>query len=304
MSSTEASQSGEYALVSSFYGPGAVGGWHLTTLACVISFSLHPRKRSRDSITADLIAVLTFPTVAAAHLINQIRSYPRESTTLAPSVASIVATQIVIKWFVTINMALTLLAVNFRCMRRACLLAIVTLFCVSAECYVFFSFSTRRTVKQNGDARIFSNSQAFFSTLMVSLSCGIPYILHLIIVKPKVRMPDIEIYHASMILIWFLPCPILGSLLSNAITPVTTPSHSSPRIRTAVSKLAHDLIPRSNSSVKELDQAVALLAGATVFGFSLYSTADAYYQAWLSKTRAMTRDIELGTLGRVQAPRR
>ena len=66
------------------------------------------------------------------------------------------------------------------------------------------------------------------------------------------------------------------------------------------------LIPKSNTSIKELDQAVALFAGATVLGFSLYSTADAYYQAWLSKTRATTqqRDIELGTLSRIQAPRR
>ena len=63
-------QKDRYTLVSSFYGPGAVAGWHLTILACLLAFAAQPRKRT-DSITADLIAVQTFPTIAAAHLLSQ-----------------------------------------------------------------------------------------------------------------------------------------------------------------------------------------------------------------------------------------
>ena len=73
--------------------------------------------------------------------------------------------------------------------------------------------------------------------------------------------------------------------------------------RTADVRTAHDLIPKSNTSIKELDQKVALLAGATVLGFSLYSTANAYYQAWRAKTRVTTEQpgIELRTLDHNQA---
>ena len=47
-----------------------------------------------------------------------------------------------------------------------------------------------------------------------------------------------------------------------------------------------DLFPRSNASIRDLDQAVALLGGATVIGFSPNRTADARYRAWFDRARA------------------
>jgi len=52
------------------------------------------------------------------------------------------------------------------------------------------------------------------------------------------------------------------------------------RLRAAVSHVAQALIPASNTSVKELDQAVAIIAGASVLGFSIYDVANACYNSW------------------------
>lgn len=104
-----------------------------------------------------------------------------------------------------------------------------------------------------------------------------------------------------------VPCLFVASvspLFSGSM--MNLPSQFWPLIHTAASRIAHGLVPTSNISVKELDQAVALLAGTTVLGFSLYSTADAHYQAWLSATRATTGQpgIELRRLDRNEAPSR
>ncbi len=340
MSSTSPTQTNKYDLVSSFYGPGAVGGWYLTVLACLVSFSLHPRKRSRDSITADLIAVLTFPTVAAADLIIQVRSYPKEGATLAQKAASIEATLIVTETFLTIDVVLFLLAVGFKCVRRGFLLATVGLFCFSAECYVYFSPSVSQAIGQNLDRPFLVDfGSILISVMAVLLICIICALILIAIFFSKLphqhharpserdeeatrrgRERDEEPTRRdwerdfkvsrnaralSMITILFLPSTFVASvfpLFSEAL--VNLPSQFWPRIRTTASRVAHDLIPNSNTSVKELDQAVALLAGASVLGFSLYSIADNYYQAWLSETRAITqqRETELRMLSHNQAP--
>ena len=342
MSSTEATQSDKYTLVSSFYGPGAVVGWYLTALACLISYSLHPRKRRRDSITVDLIAVLTFPAIAAADLINKVRPYPKEGAVSVQNAASIEATLIVTETFLTIDVILFLLAVGFRCVRRPCLLATVGLFCFSAECYVYFSPFADLGVGQRFDRPFLINFGIILFSVMAVLIICVICALGLVTLffsvhrhEPRARPSEREVeatgrerereveaarkdwkqdfrdsrnaFALTRITVIFLPCTFVLSvfpLFSEVL--VDLPSQFLPWIRTAASRIAHGLIPISNTSIKELDQAVALLAGATVLGFSLYSTADAYYQAWLSKTRATTEQpgIELRTLDRNQTPRR
>ena len=368
MSSTEATQSDKYALVSSFYGPGAVGGWYLTAFACLISFSLHPRQRRRDSITADFIAVLTFPTVAAANLITQVRSYPKEGTKAAQNAASIEATLIVTETFLAIDVILFLLTVGFKCVRRPCLIATVGLFCFSTECYVYFSPFVYPAVGQQLDRLFLIDFGDILISVMTVLIICVICALGLVALffsmlprQPHARPPEqaveatrrdwvldegamrrelkevveeatsgnwvrdvgalrreleqeAEVIRRDMgrdfkqsdhakalmvintVLLSFALVASMFPLSSNALSCL--PYQFWPQIR-------QDFIPRSNTSIKELDQAAALLAGASVLGFSLYSIADAYYRAWLSKTRAMTQQqgIELRTLNHNQTPR-
>ena len=45
-------------------------------------------------------------------------------------------------------------------------------------------------------------------------------------------------------------------------------------------------VPQTNVSVKELDQAVAIFAGATTLGFSVYNAAYKVYRAHLRRVKA------------------
>ena len=357
MSSTSGTQSTEYDLVSSFYGPGAVGGWYLTALACLVSFSLHPRKRSYDSITADLIAVLTFPTVAAVDLITQARSFPKEGFTLEQNAASIEAALLVTEKFLAIDMVIFYWILRFKCVRRACLLTTMGLFCLSVECYVLLSFSDRtplcykcfkiRKIEFEEEVEIkfhmwegkvsisdgkdvSSDGKVLISVMAVLVVCII-WVLSPIAVffsgfipEPHARPSERDVAatrknderdykrrisaNALTIIIWFfLPCFCVATMFplsSNVFIwfdgKVTGWVEGAIWERTTASRTAHDLIPKSNTSVKELDQAVAILAGASVLGFSLYSTADTYYKPRLSKPCAIAqqRGTELTPLNR------
>ena len=254
-----------------------------------------PTQTHRDSITADLIAVLTFPTVAAADLITQVRSYPNGGTTLAQNAASIQATLIVTETFLTIDVGLFLLAVGFKCVRRGCLLATVGLFCFSAECYVYFSPSVSQVIEQNLDTLLSINFGAIlYCSVAMLVTCVTSALANFSSPDAKWRT-IIELILGTY---FVFATPLFSGVMMGL------PSQFWPLIRTATSRFAHGLIPTSNTSVKELDQAVALLAGASVLGFTLYGTADAYYKAWLSKTRSITQQQWPGlrTLSNNQAP--
>ena len=74
------------------------------------------------------------------------------------------------------------------------------------------------------------------------------------------------------------------------------PSQLRLRVATASAHFVQELFPHSSISIKDLDQTVALLAGTTVLGFSLYSAAtDAHYQKWRARAEAV-ESIELEQL--------
>ena len=63
----------------------------------------------------------------------------------------------------------------------------------------------------------------------------------------------------------------------------------------AIAFFVRECFPRTAFSIMDLDQAVAAAAGATTFGFGIYSIAKAYYRmwkAWRSRDQ-QTADIEL-----------
>jgi hypothetical protein len=88
--------------------------------------------------------------------------------------------------------------------------------------------------------------------------------------------------------------PALSDALSASGTNVWT------WIIAAGCRLTRALFPRTNASIKDLDQAVALLAGMTILGFGLYGIADAHHQQWLKmvKSREERRAIALARIRR------
>ena len=49
-------------------------GWYLTIIGCVVSWSLHPEQNAKDTINADMAAIILLPIAAASHLISLSRN--------------------------------------------------------------------------------------------------------------------------------------------------------------------------------------------------------------------------------------
>ena len=293
MSSHSGTDTDRYALVSSFYGPGAVGGWYLTACACLVSLALDPRKRRRDSITVDLIAVLTFPTVAACHLISQVRSAP-ENATMSQYASILEAPLVAIEAFMAIDVLYFLLAVSSTCLKRGCLFAATGLLCFGAKCNVFFRPSIRRLVEGRFDRMCMMSFETIMFSQMILLTASVLFAFSMIVLFFIISIPlyrDSNNYREAASLQEKQDRSFLGSLhasiienLSFIILPCTLVAFLFPTfmgivdLRIAVTDLVTASIPRSDNFIRELDQAVALFTGASVLGFSLFSTAKTYYR--------------------------
>ena len=149
MATADSQPTDRYALVSSLYGPGTMAGWYLATLSVLVSWTLHPRKRSSGSIDVDTIAMLTLPLVAAAHLVSQVRGFlcPDFSPPIGEAVAwkhvqtvsAIEASFNVVETFMALSYVLFLISAWMSCQRRAILVGLMGLFCFAVECYVHLS---------------------------------------------------------------------------------------------------------------------------------------------------------------------
>lgn len=68
-----------YALASSFYGPGVILGWYMICLSCFIRVLLdtNAHRAGRNiHLSADLVAMLLYPAIAAGHLLFRLVQYP------------------------------------------------------------------------------------------------------------------------------------------------------------------------------------------------------------------------------------
>lgn len=141
--------------VSSFYGPGSIACWYLTAFSVLISWTVHPRKREKDSIDVNLIATLTFPCTAAGHLVWQTSlllkncqedSQQEVSTGVAAcdvrrSAALIEAPFVVVQTSCTVYTTLIIVGASKGCLRRASLTGLVGAFCLAVESYMYLSAS-------------------------------------------------------------------------------------------------------------------------------------------------------------------
>ena len=309
-----------------------MGCWYLTALGCWMSFGLDLRKRKLDFITADFVATLAFPTIAAAHLISQVRAFPKyqpdlPDDTMVQYAASIEASLMAIDAYLALGSSLFILAAVFQCSTRGCLLAAVGVFCISAECYMNNSRSVRQTVKYSFERTHFVDYARFLTSVVgVGLLCLILALSLLIlfrVMRPTAvqartsdretgptqsdidRSPREDHYSSwsTLFSLWLLPGSLISWLIPLSLGGEFTnlPSQFLPLVRSAAARISSELVPGSNTYIKELDQAAAIFAGAAVFGFSLYSTADSHYRAWLSRTAQQQRDIELTACDRLRS---
>lgn len=313
MSAADPSTFDSLALVNSFYGPGATACWYLTCLSCLISWTIHPKKQKTDSITSDFIAVVTFPTVAAAHLIAQVKNYPDQASIgdgiLQQENAPLSASLTITETYLVICTVLLVPTGVRSSVKRICLLAVTGVFCISSETYLFCAIPSARSAP-GAFPRSFivgSLERPLLAgpPVLVSVLVGILlYFLYPVFdysrLPPVIRPPAdaepalVEIYNQVALMknnaavvrmmYWALPFNFLAGLISFSslakdILPHITTQVQQPAA-TLWQKLLVEFFPKTITGIKELDQAVALLAGMTVLGFSLYSAADERYKAW------------------------
>ena len=311
MSAADPSTFDSLALVNSFYGPGATACWYLTCLSCLISWTIHPKKQKTDSITSDFIAVVTFPTVAAAHLIAQVQSYPDQVSLgdgiLQQENASLSASLTITETYLAICTVLLLPTVLCSSVKRICLVAVTGVFCISSETYLFFAIPSARDTPGAFPRSFIIESLPLLVGALVIVCVLVGILLSFLYLvfdysrlPPAIRPPAdaepelVEIYNqvaemkctAAMarMAYWSLPFNFLGGLISfssfakDILPPITTQVQQP--AATLWQKVLDEFFPKTDTGIKELDQAVALLAGMTVLGFSLYSAADERYKAW------------------------
>lgn len=149
----------------SMYGPGNVLGWYFMILACIVSWTVHPKRSRKDSIDADLVVTLTFPVFAVGQLIYLVQRASRLpwNLTMEPNhmpaverrnlsvVAAIEAPLVIVEVFMNIAALMFTIAAVLSHARRALVSGFIGLLCYSADWYFHLS-----TAKRRGATGIFS----------------------------------------------------------------------------------------------------------------------------------------------------
>lgn len=309
MSSVNSSTSDSLALVNSFYGPGATACWYLNCLSCAVSWTLHPKNQRSDSVTSDLIALVTFPTVAAAHLVSQVQDYPSQphvsNEAFQQVHASICASLTIAETYLALCVVLLFLAVLVRSIKRIIVLTLTGIFCCVAETYVYFAIPSIRNSPGTFNRSFVIDSLSLLVirlAIVVILVAMLLYFIYLWLAchrPPHFAEPQPEddsdvvkndhYTKTTYLRVNQLTCLTYLAILCSvgptcfavkAIVPSPVQEAGDEPRDTRWRKIVNEFFPRTNTRIMELDQAVALLAGMTVLGFSLYSAADEWYGRW------------------------
>ena len=331
-----------YATVSSLYGPGTVSCWYLTTLSVLTSWTLHPHKRKSNSIDIDLIATLTFPVVAAGHLISQARlllsqqhalDHTEPPHSVAAAAAAIEAPFVIVEIFMQISVILFLIAAWRRAFRRLMVTGVVGLLCFAVECYIQFSTFQSLDLRHHREARPHVTFQRYFVADFTTITIAITVLLAVVSLSstavavvyaslarrnrqheqprpsrnesrsgdraasqatsatatheietarvealdhaPKSRAIEHQTRLMTYMSTLVLPVSFLLSLLPTAMLGSNAAMLGSNVLRTW---LRTTFFPRTSLYIRDLDQAVAVAAGATILAFNLYSVMKAHYK--------------------------
>jgi len=288
---------GRLTLVSSLYGPGAIGCWLAIVGSVFVSWTVNKDTRKVDLITNDLIATLTLPVVAAGHLVYQIATFPGPRrdilTTLEPGlvqyVAALEAALTVCDTFVSLGLLLIVVAAWKLQFKRCLSIAFVGLICFGTEGALFL-ISAGSDIRRSNFSRPFSlNVQPAMIFLIVITTVLSTTFLSLWILRRDVkeaaaqsRQNNCEPQDRRD----WPPSLQVGTLLTTIYLPLAlAASFGIPlgAMGTTVLGALHSFVwrfrffmPESNAGLTDLDQAVALTGGVATFAFSCWEAVQSH----------------------------
>jgi hypothetical protein len=284
------------ALVSSLYGPGNMVCWLCILGSVFIGWTLNRKCHSKDIISNDFIAALVIPVVASGHAIYRLvfatLHPPSNPTEAIQFVAAIEAPLNVCETFTVVALAFSILAA-FRKHRKQslCVLA-VGLLCFSIESIIFL-YAPETGVELSNFSRpylfnfaemmicafVFLGVSMLFLAVAVALRRAQRWPLETLLepseTRQEARLPLVAaVLRILDLLLWLLPFAFIIFIF-----PLETLGaigvFGIPALMVSLdwfSRISF-FIPRTNNSILELDQAVALAMG--IFSL-LFSLRDAY----------------------------
>ncbi|KAF1960720.1 hypothetical protein CC80DRAFT_488994 [Byssothecium circinans] len=280
--------------VSSLYGPGAFVGWLCTMASLLISWTFNRYSRARNTIGNDLIATLTYPSIAAIQFQYELWKTTRNSA--QPAMEPLDATSCIVVWFLAIGPWLLGLAAGRRGLKRFICTAVVSVPCLSA----LLTIPARHDLLARLPAAnwgilvyIFCN---FFCAMVFVLDCeyqdgkcdrnSLREVINTQVSRPRDRYNRPRIYPGTRA--YVLPLLTLAIWLLLAVVMFIIATRS-PELVEGQKRPISELfsVPRTGYSITELDQIVALSAGLLAVIFSIYEafisrklSAWERYQKW------------------------
>ena len=276
--------------INGLYGPGAMLGWYLTLAGCIISWTIHPRRRSTDSIHPDFVAFLIVPLAAAAQAISTSRLVREHLVTvdgdmeaLKRNYASLQTCQtraaietsskvVLLYLFITI-MIYPLSAL--RRFKRASALASVFIICFASQCYALDStlFNTPAVVEP-------SNSYRFFGACAGIIGTDIAKLIEHRFESRRAKGPGTVESQTSTkpdsADLWDMRSIALLSIIIGTLTNETKVWWIT--LFTLRGHTWRELFPETPYSLGNIEQAMAAASGAIALGFNLYSVGVLWYK--------------------------
>jgi hypothetical protein len=281
-----------WALVSSLYGPGTFWSWLIIVASVFISWTINPVTKRSDSITNDLIAALTLPVVAAADALYQLAKYdrpdrPRLLLSHSPEdiqlVAALEAPLAICEVYVVLAIFLHSAASRTYQWKRVGFVTVSTLLCFSPQLVIFFTYPDL-PVSRSTFARPFLFNfvlaLGFISGIMAIMT-GVSIIRTVVVtVYRKAKPPssegqDLLKERRSRFEKWsnILAAVLIASIISMVKYGfVGNTQYFAGRVLGYQTRIMR-FTPKSNVSLTDLDQIVALAGGGITLLFSVYDAA-------------------------------
>jgi len=269
--------------------------WFCIIASVLISWLLHPQQSRKNTVTSDLIAVVTFPIVAAAHFLHQNLTYnfngdPRPLTSWYPEAvifgASVEAPLTICEDFVVVGIYLFCRASSQRQWKRATITLVPTLVCIAVEVFQMARYPSGYVDMEqvnfyrdyNSNHRWAAISTLLLAAMAILMGVGVLMVAGISVSGARRRTLDPETrslgQRARTSSQWmsklFWVTELTGSMtaLVLAAVGIVVKYYICPSANMS-SLWSVKFMPRTMVSIDELDQVVAILGGVTTLSFSL-----------------------------------